>query len=402
MYIHKDGKTNILQGDCFDRKVIEKAKEFKPTVGFLNPPYKADKKNDREELLFVLNNLECLEVGSTCIAIVPMQSASAQKGKIFELKKRLLQKHTLEAVLSMPNELFFNSDVTVVTCVMIFTAHKPHPKNKEIYFGYYKDDGFVKRKNKGRVDAFGKWDTIKEKWISHFINRKSEVGFSVKKVISAKDEWSAEAYMETEYQGLSDKQFINKLLEYTTFLFFNKQKSAVSSSAYNENSKIKLNLTNWRYFPLTDLKTDLDLFKISSTRDELPSKLSEGSLTPYITSSELNNGITLYVDEESDFGANTITANRGGSVGYFFYQPMNYMATPVDVRILTPRFSINPFNAMFLITILQMEKYRFNYSRKMGTGRLRNLSILLPAKNGKPDFEFMENYIKSLPYSSSI
>jgi len=87
MYIHQDGKTNIIQGDCFDRKVIEKAKEFKPTVGFLNPPYKADKKNDPEELSFVLNNLECLEVGSTCIAIVPMQSASAQKGKIFELKR---------------------------------------------------------------------------------------------------------------------------------------------------------------------------------------------------------------------------------------------------------------------------------------------------------------------------
>jgi len=296
----------------------------------------------------------------------------------------------------MPNELFFNSDVTVVTCVMIFTAHKPHPKNKEIYFGYYKDDGFVKRKIRGRIDACGKWNSIKEKWISHFINRKNEAGFSVKKIISAKDEWSVEAYMETEYHGLSDKQFVNKLLEYTTFLFFNKQRSVVSNNAYNKKGKSKLNLTNWRYFPLTSL------FKISSTRDELPSKLEVGSLTPYITSSALNNGITMYADEKSDFGANTITANRGGSVGYFFYQPMNYMATPVDVRILTPKFSINPFNAMFLITILQMEKYRFNYSRKMGTDRLRNLSILLPAKNGKPDFEFMENYIKSLPYSSSI
>lgn len=160
--------------------------------------------------------------------------------------------------------------------------------------------------------------------------------------------------------------------------------------------KISLNKSSFKRFNLTEL------FKISSTRDELPSKLAEGSLTPYITSSEFNNGITLYVGDKSDFGANTITANRGGSVGCFFYQPNNYMATPVDVRILTPTFSINPFNALFLITILQMEKYRFNYSRKMGTGRLNHLSILLPEKNGKPDFEFMENYIKSLPYSSSL
>jgi hypothetical protein len=226
-------------------------------------------------------------VGGTCIAIVPMQCASAQKGKVLELKKQLLKRHTLEAVLSMPDELFFNSDVTVVSCVMIFTAHKPHPAN------------------------------------------------------------------------------------------------IVSNKPYDPNHKIRLSLNGWQFFNLTQL------FAISSTHDELPSRLPAGSLTPYVTSSELNNGITTYVDEESDFGDITITANRGGSVGYFFYQPMNYMATPVDVRILKPKFKINSFNAMFLCTILQMEKYRFNFSRKMGTARLKGLSIKLPAKEKEPDFEYM-------------
>lgn len=75
-----------------------------------------------------------------------MQRALAHKGKLFELKKKLLEKHTLEAVLSMPNELFFNSKVSVVSCVMVLTAHRPHPKSKQTYFGYYKDDGFIKRK----------------------------------------------------------------------------------------------------------------------------------------------------------------------------------------------------------------------------------------------------------------
>ncbi|MBK7856920.1 MAG: N-6 DNA methylase [Bacteroidetes bacterium] len=44
--------------------------------------------------------------------IVPMQSALAQSGKVFELKKKLLEYHTLEAVFSMPDELFINSDVS--------------------------------------------------------------------------------------------------------------------------------------------------------------------------------------------------------------------------------------------------------------------------------------------------
>ena len=74
---------------------------------FLNPPYKGDKKTDTDEFEFIINNLDCLVDGGTCIAIVPMQCALATSGKVLELKKQLLSKHKLEAVLSMPDELFF-------------------------------------------------------------------------------------------------------------------------------------------------------------------------------------------------------------------------------------------------------------------------------------------------------
>lgn len=222
MYIHQDGKTNIFNGSCFDENIINQVKEKNPTVGFLNPPYKSDKKTDTDELEFILNNLECLVDGGTCIAIVPMQSALATSGKVYEYKKKLLQKHTLEAVLSMPDELFFNSKVGVVSCIMIFKAHKPHLKSKETYFGYYKDDGFVKRKIQGRFDAFGKWESVKEKWISYFINRKEEAGFSVNKVVKADNEWCAEAYMQTDYSQINDSDFEDTVLNYVTFLFNNK------------------------------------------------------------------------------------------------------------------------------------------------------------------------------------
>lgn len=219
MYIHQDGKTNIINGNCFDEDVIKEVKSRKPTVGLLNPPYKGKnaKKTDIEELEFVFNNLECLVDGGTCVSIVPMQSALAQSGKILELKRKLIEHHTLEAVFSMPDELFINSDVGVVACVMVFTAHKPHPKNKETFFGYYKDDGFEKRKNRGRIDVYGKWEKIKEKWVSYFLNSKEEPGFSVKQIVTAEDEWCAEAYMETDYSTLSKDDFIKNLKEYVLF-----------------------------------------------------------------------------------------------------------------------------------------------------------------------------------------
>ena len=59
MYIHQDGKSNVRLGSCFDTDIIKFIKRKKPNVGFLNPPYKAEK-NDIEELEFVLNNLNCL------------------------------------------------------------------------------------------------------------------------------------------------------------------------------------------------------------------------------------------------------------------------------------------------------------------------------------------------------
>ncbi len=217
MFIHQDGKSSILNGSCFDKTIIEQVKAYKPTVGLLNPPYKADKKNDVEELEFIVNNLECLEQGGRCVAIVPMSSALAQKGKILQLKKKLLDNHTLEAVLSMPDELFFNSNVGVISCIMVFTAKRPHPSNKKTFFGYFKDDGFEKRKMKGRIDIKGKWKSIKDSWIEAYVNRQDIAGSSVNQAVRAEDEWCAEAYMETDYTVLTKKDFIKSVKEFVYF-----------------------------------------------------------------------------------------------------------------------------------------------------------------------------------------
>ena len=139
MIIHRDGRTNIFWGDCFN-EIKEVKLNFKPTIGLLNPPYKT-KASDIEEFEFILNNLDALESGGTCIAIIPI-SCVIEKTTIAEnLRKRVFEKHTLEAVLSMPEELFHNSKVNTVTCAIIITAKKPHPKGKKTWFAYCRDDG---------------------------------------------------------------------------------------------------------------------------------------------------------------------------------------------------------------------------------------------------------------------
>lgn len=221
MYIHKDGKSNIIHEDCFNPDVVETIKEYKPTVGMLNPPYPNDKVNGTNEFEFILNNLECLQPNGICVAIIPMERVMSSKKNTLELKRQILEQHTLEAVMSMPDDLFYNTDNGVVTAIVVFRAHVPHKSNKETYFGYWKNDGFEKKKNKGRIDAYDRWEGIKTRWLDSYVNRKNIAGLSVTKKITANDEWCAEAYMETDYSALTKRDFIQEVKKYAVFKLLN-------------------------------------------------------------------------------------------------------------------------------------------------------------------------------------
>lgn len=222
MVLHDDGKSNIHQGDCFTLASMVQA-TCSPNVGLLNPPYRT-KKSDIEELEFVLNNCDTLDRGGTCVAIVPISCVLAQDGAGMELKRRLLEKHTLEGVLSMPAELFHNSKVGVTTATLIVTAKTPHPRQKRTWFAYCRDDGFAKTKHLGRLDLHGRWASIKERWVNAFASRDVIPGFSVMQHVGAGDEWCAEAYMETDYSTLTQRHFEEVVKNYAIFRLLGAQR----------------------------------------------------------------------------------------------------------------------------------------------------------------------------------
>lgn len=395
MFIHQDGKSNILNGSCFDKDIINDVKKFKPTVGLLNPPYKSDKKNDIDEYEFILNNLDCLEQGGKCVAIIPMQSALAQTGKVFEYKNKILEQHTLEAVFSMPDELFFNSKVGVVSCIMVFTAKRPHPKNKKVYFGYYKNDGFVKRKTKGRVDLYQKFEKeIKEDWITSYMNKEEKAGFSVARIISASDEWCAEAYMETDYSQINKNDFSNTLVKYMSFLLSSKKIQDVVYKPVIEQT-IELDIRNWGVHKLDDL------FEINGSKTTPLLELEECGVGqyPFVTTQATNNGIEGFYDYFTEEG--NVLVIDSAVIGYCSYQPFNFSASD-HVEKLTPKFEMDKYIAMFLTTILNREQYRYNYGRKASQTRLKERNISLPSNGDKPDWDFIRDYIKCLPYSSNL
>lgn len=250
MYIHQDGRTNMIEGDSFHSSISERIAKEKPTVGLLNPPYRSDKKNDKHELEFVKKNLDCLQEGGICIALLPMQCALGTHGTTKELKREIMSKHTLEAVLSLPDELFFNSKVGVVSCAMIFKTGKEHTENTEVFLGYFKDDGFVKTKSNGRSDLFNKWARKREEWIDSYRNKREQPGLSTKAKLTYDLEWTAEAYMETDYSTVDDDIFKKTLLSYSTYLFANELVNEVSSAVAHKIRKQLPPIPQWRYFPL--------------------------------------------------------------------------------------------------------------------------------------------------------
>lgn len=211
MILRGDGKANLHQGSCFDEAITKAIKNDKCDVGLINPPYSQGDEN-LHELVFVKHMLDCLKKGGVGIAIVPMNCAIAPH----KSKAEILKNHTLEAVMSLPDELF--APVGTIPCIMVFTAKTPHSiSNKKSWFGYWKKDGFIRTKHRGRIDADGSWPKIRDRWVETFRNREVIPGESVARKVNANDEWCAEAYMETDYSSIAREDFERELKKYVAF-----------------------------------------------------------------------------------------------------------------------------------------------------------------------------------------
>lgn len=234
MLIHGDGNSNIRCASCFEvKKWIEDAKA---DVVLMNPPYNASKSQVPESfakkygkattdpskgLYFVKYIADTVGKGRL-VTLLPMSCAITTNGIIADIKEQLLDKHTLDAVFSFPAEMFYPG-ASAVACCMVFDLGRPHSDDKETFFGYFKDDGFEKRKGVGRVDIKNKWDEIEKEWLSLYDHRETKIGKSITQRVSADDEWCAEAYMETDYSNLCEGNFINTLRDYAAFLIQNEQ-----------------------------------------------------------------------------------------------------------------------------------------------------------------------------------
>ena len=184
------------------------------------------------------------------------------------------------------------------------------------------------------------------------------------------------------------------------------------------NSRIKIDTSNWKLFKYGG-KNGIFIIK-NGYYNRKPDHTEDGTV-PFIGATEFNNGITEYYtvtdiqdnnkDERSQehdfdhkvFKGNCVTVTNNGSVGCAFYQEQDFTCShDVNVLLLKEK-DWNKYIAMFICSLIELEKFRWTFGRKWRPSRMPDSEIRLPVdKKGSPDWDFMENYIKSLPYSKSL
>lgn len=242
MLIHSDGNSNIRQGSCFD--LADWIKEAKPNVILMNPPYNGqrihlpksyvntwskDKKEDPSKGLYfvkyIADTLNSINHQAKLAVLLPVACAIGTSGEIARLKREILEENTLDAVFTLPNEIFYPG-ASASACCMVFKIGTKHNdvSNPDTFFGYCKDDGFKKKKNLGRVEQIdtdtgkSKWVEIEREWIELYRNRRSVDGLSATHKVNGNDEWLCEAYMKTDYTKLTEQDFQQTINDYLAYL----------------------------------------------------------------------------------------------------------------------------------------------------------------------------------------
>jgi len=237
MILRGDGKANLFQGSCFDPEIAERlshpeARRYKrPTVGLINPPF-SQRGEGLHEWDFVMGLLEALSPnGGRAVVVLPMSCAIEPHA----MRAKILERHTLVAAMSLPDALFH--PVGVVCCAMVFEAHRPHADSQAAtWFALWKDDGFVKQKQKGRIDANDAWRAIRVEWLSAFHARKAVPGRSLMQKVTAADEWCAEAYIEADYSTISKEAFERVVRNYAIFRLLGTQLEEPMEDDINEDA----------------------------------------------------------------------------------------------------------------------------------------------------------------------
>lgn len=191
--------------------------------------------------------------------------------------------------------------------------------------------------------------------------------------------------------------------------FYEKQKNISMNNINKIINKIsksskQIDISNWKEFKVKDI------FELKNGKGITSYEIYEhpGELKA-IQSGEENFGCIGYIDYDYCKNNNysisdkaCLTVARSGSAGFVGIQKEPCVVGD-SAKLLIPLNEISFHSLVFLRSVLMILKKKYSYNDKVTETKYMNETIKLPAdNNGNPDWNYMETYIKSLPYGNSI
>lgn len=395
-YMYTVGFTNLLLRSCNTNNLIcdsffnintnhLSGNGF--TVGMINPPYSQGSSKDKTlyEINFIFRMLGCLAPGARGIAIVPQSTMVGNSKAELEIKREILERHTLEGVITLNPQTFFG--VGVNPCICIFTAGTPHRKDKFVKFIDFTDDGYVAEPKRGLVkteSADAKKAHMLQVWNDEIVDD----DICVKHKINFNDDWIYNAQKNNELNLINELFVPYKEKEELTKVISKLDTLILSKPNIPRPTIVGKATADFHIDQIFDVKMSKSINnnKLNSTPGNIP----------YITRTGLNNGILKFVCEqgiEKLNPGNVITI--GVDTQTVFYQKQAFYCGN-NVLSLSSE-NVDQYIGVFIVGILdQIVKKKYNYGYGATLTRIKNLEIPLPiTSDGKPDWEFMSDYIKT-------
>lgn len=185
-------------------------------------------------------------------------------------------------------------------------------------------------------------------------------------------------------------------------------------------NKQPIDITNYHEFTFGKLVSKVYKAK-AINKDDLDEAESMEDSIRYITRTAEDNGCEMRavlsdVDRKKIEKRNAITI--GDTTATCFYQDEQFITG--DHMIVIRADWLNKYTAMFILTFLKNEQFKYSYGRAYLMDRVKETIVKLPYKKSDdgsplldethkysdegyiPDWDYMEKYIKSLPYGDRI
>lgn len=168
-------------------------------------------------------------------------------------------------------------------------------------------------------------------------------------------------------------------------------KKVISEINYKELESLENK--EWKEFFITDI------FSAIQRGKRLTKENQKEGIIPYISSTSLNNGIDNFINNTSNVRifSDCLTIANSGSVGASFYHPYKFVGSDHITHL--KKENMSKYVYMFISTLTNRFSEKYNFNREINDARISREKIMLPInKEEKPDYEYMEQYMKNMTY----